>query len=135
MGQKDYKLGQESWQTEEGISNRGKDYISVQNRKQALVMKFLMKQFAYFYVCYSLVGVTSFQTVKSIRRWPLKLLCTQGVLILNTSDSMPRNTFEHILRNLHLRDNKQLDKYDIFSKVVPLINKSNRRFSKFSFDR
>ena len=48
---------------------------------------------------------------------------------------MSRNTFELILQNLHLCDNKQLDKYDKFSKLVPVINKLNRRFLKFPFNK
>ena len=40
--------------------------------------------------------IISFQTIKCIV-WAM-------------SDSMPRNTFERILQNLHLCDNDQLDK-------------------------
>ena len=47
------------------------------------------------------------------------------------SDSMPRNTLEHILWNLHLCDNKQHDISDKFSKLFPVINEPNRRFSVF----
>ena len=49
--------------------------------------------------------------------------------------TMPRNNFERILRNLHLCDNEQIDKQDEFSKLLPLINESNRIFLKFSFNR
>ena len=31
-------------------------------------------------------------------------------IVYARSDSMPRNTFERILQNLHLCDNEQLDK-------------------------
>ena len=47
---------------------------------------------------------------------------------------MPRNMLECILRNLHLCDNEQLDKYSNFSKLCPVINELNRRFLKFSFN-
>ena len=47
---------------------------------------------------------------------------------------MPRNTFERILQNLHLCENEQLDKLDKFSKLFDVINESNRRFLKFSFN-
>ena len=51
------------------------------------------------------------------------------------SDSMPCNTFKGILRNLtNFCDNKQLDKEDKFWEVLPVINESNRRFLKISFD-
>ena len=35
---------------------------------------------------------------------------TPETLVLAKPDSMPRNTFERILQNLHLRDKEQLDK-------------------------
>ena len=41
---------------------------------------------------------------------------------------MPRNTFECILHYLHLCVNEQLDKQDRFSKFLPVIKKSSRRF-------
>ena len=49
-------------------------------------------------------------------------------------DSIPRKTFERILRNLNICDNKQLDKQlDKFSKIRPLINELNKRSLKFFF--
>ena len=48
---------------------------------------------------------------------------------------MPCNTFEGILRNLaNLCDRKQLEKEDKFGKRLPVINESNRRFLKLSYD-
>ena len=51
------------------------------------------------------------------------------------SDSMPLNTFKRIFQNLQLCDNEQLDKLDVFSKLFPVISKSNRTFLKLSFNR
>ena len=56
---------------------------------------------------------------------------------------MPCNTFKRIIctslfsghLNLHLCDNEKLDKEDKFLKFLPVINDSNRRFLKFSFNR
>ena len=50
------------------------------------------------------------------------------------SDWMFRNTFERILRNLHLCDKEQLDKQDKLSKLRPFINELIRRLLKFSFN-
>ena len=44
------------------------------------------------------------------------------------------NTFECILRNLHLCDNKQLDKQNKLSKLRPFISELIRRLLKFSFN-
>ena len=45
------------------------------------------------------------------------------------SDLTPCDTFDRILRNLNLCDNEQLDKQDEFSKLRPVINELNKRFS------
>ena len=45
------------------------------------------------------------------------------------------NTFERILRNLNICDNKQLGKQrDKFSKLRPVTNELNKRSLKFSFN-
>ena len=51
------------------------------------------------------MGAISFQTVKASR---LYWETTPDNFVLARSDSLPRNTFEHILRNLHLCDREQL---------------------------
>ena len=51
------------------------------HREKANVsLTFLIKKFAYSYVCYYLVGAISFQTVKCIGRRPLIFLCKQGLI-------------------------------------------------------
>ena len=40
---------------------------------------------------------------------------TPNTFVQARSDSMPRNTFQCILQNLHLFDNEQLEKQDKFS--------------------
>ena len=47
---------------------------------------------------------------------------------------MPQNTFECILRNLFLCDNEQLDKWDKFSRFLPMIDEQNEDFP-FFFNR
>ena len=47
---------------------------------------------------------------------------------------MPRNTFKRILENLNLCENEQLDKYNKYSRLLPVINKLDRRFLKFFFN-
>ena len=49
------------------------------------------------------------------------------------SDSMPRDTFGYILRNLNLSSNEKLYKQDKFLKLRLVINELNKRFLKFSF--
>ena len=46
---------------------------------------------------------------------------------------MSHNMFERILSNLHLCENEQLDKSK-FSNLHPVINESNKRFLKLSFN-
>ena len=48
---------------------------------------------------------------------------------------MTRNTFERILRNLHLCDNEELYKEGKFLKLLPVSSESNRRYLRFSFNR
>ena len=60
---------------------------------------------------------------------------TPDTSVLARCDLMSRNTFECILQNLNLCGNEQLDKYDKFSKLLPVINKSDRRSLKFSSNR
>ena len=55
--------------------------------------------------------------------------------VLARSDSMLRYKLECIPQNLYLYDNEQFDKQDKFSKLLPVLNKSNRGFLKFSFNR
>ena len=43
---------------------------------------------------------------------------------------MPRDTFKRLLENLNLSDNEQLDKQDKFSKLLPMIIKSDKIFLK-----
>ena len=50
------------------------------------------------------------------------------------SDSMPRYTFERILRNLNLCDNEKHDRQDKFSKLLPVINELSKNILKFSFN-
>ena len=46
---------------------------------------------------------------------------THDTFVYARPDSMPRNMFERILRNVHLCDNEQLDKLDILSKLCSVI--------------
>ena len=57
---------------------------------------------------------------------------TPDTFVQARSDSLPRDTFESILRSLypHLCDNKQLDKQDKFSKLHPVINRWNKSIVK-----
>ena len=55
--------------------------------------------------------------------------------VLARSGSVLRYTFKCIPQNLYLCDNEQFDKQDKFSKLLPVLNKSNRGFLKFSFNR
>ena len=49
---------------------------------------------------------------------------TPDTFVQARSDSLPRNTFKCILWSLYLYDNKQLDKKENFSKLLPVINES-----------
>ena len=72
--------------------------------EQTLVLKLLMKQFAYPQACYCLMGAISFQTVKCTGRRPLLRY------FYTMSDSMHCDTFARIPRSLDLCDNEQLGK-------------------------
>ena len=54
--------------------------------------------------------------------------------VLARSYSILCYTFECIPQNLYFSDNEQFDKQDKFSKLLPVLNKSNRGFLKFSFN-
>ena len=58
---------------------------------------------------------------------------TPDTFVQARSDSLPRDTFESILRSLypHLCDNKQLAKQDKFSKLHPVINRWNKSIVKW----
>ena len=56
-----------------------------------------------FFSMLLLSGCHCFKTIKFIGR-------RYEIYLDTRSDSVPRNTFEHIFRNLHLCDNEQLDK-------------------------
>ena len=59
---------------------------------------------------------------------------TPDTLIQTMSDSMPRDTFERILRNQNLYENEQLDKENKFLNLRLVINGLNKRFLNFSFN-
>lgn len=46
-------------------------------------------------------------------------------------NAMSRNQFRSIKQNLHLCDNKDLDKSDKFAKLRPLIDALNKKFLQF----
>ena len=73
-------------------------------------------------------------------RWSVNLIkpkiyweTTRHTFVQVRFDSIPRNSFERILRNVHLCDNEQRDKEDKFSKILLVINKSNKIFLKIFF--
>ena len=49
---------------------------------------------------------------------------TPDTFVQARSDSLPRNTFERILRSLFLCDNKDTDKWDKSSMFLPLVDES-----------
>ena len=101
-------------------------------RKKTLVLQLLMKRFAYFQACYCLLDSMSFQTIKCTGRRPLPLSNTFKTTI---SDSMPRDTFERIPRNLKLWDNSQLGKQGKPSRIVLVINELNKIYFPLSAGR
>ncbi|XP_018578332.1 piggyBac transposable element-derived protein 3-like, partial [Anoplophora glabripennis] len=48
------------------------------------------------------------------------------------SEAITRDKFEYILTNIHVKDNETLDKSDRFSKVRPLFDHLNKKFTEVS---
>ena len=59
---------------------------------------------------------------------------TPDAVVQTVSDSMSRNEFERILRNLHLCDKTKLDNTDKFCKLRPVIKDLNNKILKHSLN-